>query len=76
MLKLNNLLEVTQVLFNLSYNKFLNHHHNYMQYILIYIKLITQHPDAFQKVILEEGGASQGGGMVPPPPSNVIQITP
>jgi UV excision repair protein RAD23 len=43
-------------------------------------QLIAQNPDAFQRVIMEEGGGQggQGGqGMVPPPPPpGAIQVTP
>lgn len=36
--------------------------------------MISQYPEAFQKVILEEGGV--GGGQAPPrPPPGTIQIS-
>lgn len=43
------------------------------------IQMISQYPEAFQKVILEEGnsgGQGQGGVVPPRPPPGSIQISP
>lgn len=58
--------------------KFPNLPPNSMQYNYLLNQLISQYPEAFQKVILEEGGGSIGqqSGQGQNPPPGAIQISP